>query len=293
MLALGLFTPIQSAAQEKLEQDSTINIEAEMQRKWESMFVKAKTPAKKSETERIQIVSTHPLVAQFPFKNAVDIDDRFDVYQPDKKYRGEVRVLRPAEKAYSDNGSTVYRVPLYQTSGKKLKPGYVLMNITNKRVEVTLQQLFGSVGGFETRFDYSSGEDTKIPGLFVYAEFGGQLKHYPANPLSAANDYFFPWFGVGLAKGLQLHRLLEIRPFMGFGIEAAIKSDLETYHTLYFRTGTQVAFCIRRNLQLVGGMRFTSYGKAYKDSVDTGYRWNQLFPGRIGYSGSAGIRYCF
>ena len=231
------------------------------------------------------LYETHPLRAKIGLKEGLKTDHRFFVYeyvynsktgQAEPKRRGVIRadskskITDNRKVATGDTGTSRF----YQVAGSKLEPGFILQQQNDFGLEVTLGPEIGNVSGFYARLDYRIGSLIGIRSTFVYVEGGVD------DADSFGESYSMLRYGGGLAKGLQLMRNVELRPYVGLGLEQTAYSDLGTdvdISSLYVRIGANLALNLSHRFQIVGGLGAYSFGDATDDDGNSYGSWNSLF----------------
>jgi hypothetical protein len=248
------------------------------------------------------INQVRPLRAKIGKKEGIKTDYRFFAYEnvynektnaSVQKFRG---VIRATSKIADNNtvstgnsGTTVF----YQTAGRRLQTGYLLHQRNESGLEIGLASNSGEVGGLTCRLDARMGRVVGIQALYVYIEGGLQMKSYPDYYNSPA-DYVFTRYDVGMAKGLQLGRNMEFRPYVGYGIEQTNDSYYGDVSTVYYKVGANLSLNLRHNIQLFGGSGFSIFTEM-KDADDnpTGWNWADYFPYRGGLTTVFGLKVGF
>jgi FtsZ-binding cell division protein ZapB len=251
---------------------------------------------------KTSLYATRPLRAKIGLKEGLKTDNRFFAYEyvynsktnaGEPKRRGVVRaeskskIIDNRQEASGDMGTSRF----YQVAGKKLEAGYTLQQQNDHGIEVVLAPEFGIVGGFYGRADYRLGRFVGIKALYFYGEGGMDTHEYNYD------SYAFLRAGAGLAKGFQLMRNVELRPFTGIGIETATIDDLndgEAISSLFFRGGANLALNLTHNFQLIAGVGFYGFfgDVTDKDGNSLGYTWDSQFARSSG-SSLVGIKVMF
>ncbi|KAB2871476.1 MAG: hypothetical protein F9K37_03210 [Bacteroidales bacterium] len=247
------------------------------------------------------IYQVRPIRAKIGKKEGLKCDNRYFAYEyvydektntTKPRFRGVIRatssIVDNRQVAKGDMPTSKF----YQTSGRRLRTGYLLRQQNDYGIEATLGFEAGEVGGIYGRVDARMGRYIGVKALFVYVEGGAQMKDYPV-----AEGIAFLHYGAGLAKGLMLTRNVELRPYIGLGQEQATHddwSDNGAFKVLYLKAGANLALNLKHNFQLMGGMGFYSFiGNAENDNGDTGFLWEDLFTDRKGPSAMFGVKFMF
>lgn len=247
------------------------------------------------------IYQVRPIRAKIGKKEGLKCDNRYFAYEyvydektntTKPRFRGVIRatssIVDNRQVAKGDMPTSKF----YQTSGRRLRTGYLLRQQNDYGIEATLGFEAGEVGGIYGRVDARMGRYIGVKALFVYVEGGAQMKDY-----DNVEGIAFLHYGAGLAKGLMLTRNVELRPYIGLGQEQATHDDWSddgAYKALYLKTGANLALNLKHNFQLMGGMGFYSFiGNAENDNGDTGFLWEDLFTDRKGPSAMFGVKFMF
>ena len=263
------------------------------------------------------ITKTSPITAKIGKKEGIKTDFRFFAYEyvynegtksTSQKLRGVIRstpnIVDNRQVSTGKSGTSQF----YQTAGQQLETGYLLQQRNDIGGELSLGYEVGNIGGAYGRLDIRLGRFVGIPSFFVYLEGGVESKDYP---ISGTNykGISFVHYGLGLAKGLMLTRNLELRPYVGAGLENASHKDFkgmtnwnigenfDGLKCLYGKGGANLAFNIQHNIQFVGGIGYYLFmGKPQngngKESVNFD-KWDNLFEKRNGPSILAGFKFGF
>ncbi len=248
-----------------------------------------------------------PLRAKIGLKEGLLTDHRFYVYEHvynrknnavEPVMRGVIRADKRSRihdnrhEAFGDMGTSRF----YQVAGRRLNEGYTLVQRNDLGFELLLAGTFGEISGGYGRLDLRTGRFTGIRAFFIYAEGGIDAQEYTL--MSGTSENFtFIRFGAGLAKGLQFTRNIELRPYVGLGIESASSdtfSDDDQLSAYYVKVGANMAVNLKNNFQLVFGIGtygFVSDAETVNE-IPLG-PWNELFPGRSGPSILTGVKFMF
>lgn len=259
--------------------------------------------------ENFRVVTTihemKPIRVKIGRKEGLKVDDRFFAYEyvyDDEKdtitqvLRG---VIRSTSKIANNEEVSSGKSPttrFYQVGGKKLHAGYLLQQDNDEGLEAFFGKEIGEIGGAYARMDGRVGRRFGIRALFVYVEGGINSKKYKNFEENGEKRYTFLRYGFGIAKGLQLTRNTELRPYIGYGHEQVdIKtSSIGTLKTVYLRGGSNIAFNLNRYFQIIGGAGYyhTTITKE-KDGPRYADKWYELFDGRTGFSLMCGLKLSF
>lgn len=259
---------------------------------------------------KTSLASTRPLSAKIGLKEGLKTDYRFFVYEyvynerTDKvepKRRGVIRAHSKSKIVDNRKVATGDMEPsrFYQVAGRKLEEGYTLQQKNDFGIEVGIGTEVGEIGGFYVRGDLRVGRFIGIRSTFVLVEAGFDTGTYTsAQYLSPGNpDFSFLRFGIGLAKGFQLMRNLELRAYLSAGAEQASNADLtedEAVSAVFVKPGANLALNLTHNFQVVGGVGAYAFVSEAQDGYDNLHgMWNTLFTDRSGASIFIGVKLGF
>ncbi len=238
----------------------------------------------------------NPIRAKIGKKEGVKTDYRYFAYEyvydeksdlTTQKLRGVVRsTSKIADNLQVATGKSP-TTELYQTYGRKLQTGYLLQQRNDFGGELSAGYEIGNIGGVYGRLDLRMGRYVGVKALFLYVEGGFESKDYENS------TYKFTRYGGGLAKGLQLTRNSELRPYVGIGLEEAKDAAQVKLSTVYFKGGANLGINIKHNVQLFGGVGYYMTGDTKDENDVSQGDWDTEFDGRSGMSILAGIRIGF
>lgn len=251
------------------------------------------------------LYGTRPLRAKIGLKENLKTDVRFFVFEhvynartntAEPVRRGVVRAGAASQihdnrhEAFGDMGTSQF----YQVHGRRLREGYTLVQQNDLGMEFTLGTEIGELGGFYGRFDLRTGRITGIRAFFVFVELGLDAKSYEYPGSFDDETFSFIRAAGGLAKGMQLGANLELRPYVGVGLELASNDDIfeEDIKAYYFKPGVNLALNLTHNFQLVGGAgSYMFFTEALDDEDNALGEWDAIFKDRQGLSVFAGIKF--
>ncbi len=259
------------------------------------------------------IYDVRPLRAKIGLKEGLKTDQRFFVYeyvynektnQSVPKKRGVIRagakskIIDNRKVASGDMGTSKF----YQVAGRKLEQGFTLQQQNDLGMELSLGYEMGEIGGAYARFDIRTGRFVGIRAFFIYLEGGFALGEYPGatSYFSGVSDpdFTFLRYGGGIAKGLQFTRNIELRPYIGAGLEQATNKDFEDGYNvsaLYIKPGLNLALNLKHNIQIIGGGGFYTFIANPTDTNDKEFEkaWDEIFKDRSGLSYVVGLKIMF
>lgn len=262
---------------------------------------------------KTSIYETRPIRAKIGLKEGLKTDTRFFAYEhvynaktnkAVPKRRGVIRASSSSKIVDNRKAATgkMETSEFYQVHGRKLHPGFTLQQQNDLGLEITGGLEIGEISGVFVRADYRTGRFSGIRSLFVYGEVGFDGGNYPNAPsnlsLGGSSDFIFLRYGAGLAKGFQLSRNVELRPYIGGGVEQATNDENiedDAPQAIYVKPGANLALNLTHNFQVIGGVGYYIF---VSDAESTNYgsyemKWNDLFLDRMGLSSFVGIRIGF
>lgn len=252
------------------------------------------------------IYSTKPIRSKIGKKEGIKTDDRFFVYEHNIEPNsgvlniervGVVRATSSIADNRHDAVGNMKTTKFYQVAGGNLKEGQILQQKNDIGLETSFLKAYGEMGGFNVRFDYRISNMIKIKSTFIVMEFGFQSKQYPqiSNLLGYSNTKFnFFQLEQGFAKGIQLHRNLELRPFVNYGFEFTNNKEFPDDYNVgafYLKPGINANINLAHYFQIIFGYSNYSPLGWFLDSDDNEVLpWNELFEGRKGNLFSVGVK---
>jgi hypothetical protein len=258
----------------------------------------------------IPLFTVRPLSAKIGKKEGLKVDNRFFVYEHvevkgtnmvEAKLRGVVRATsRIADNQHEATGN-MQTSKFYQVAGRRLKPGFSLQQKNDIGLESTVGWEHGEVGGIVLRADLRSSKEVSLRAFFTYLELAFQLKKYSNNATSqigiSNQNFSFFHLGLGIAKGFQPMRNVELRPHTGIGFEYTLNEDLPTEASvgaIYLRPGINVSINLRHDFQILGGTAYyLMFGYVLDENKKEMVPWKQLFEDRGGPSYFVGVKKMF
>lgn len=247
-----------------------------------------------------------PPRAKIGLKEGLRTDYRFFVYEHvynrrtstvEPVRRGVIRAGRSSRihdnrhEAYGDMGTSQF----YQVAGRRLEQGYTIVQRNDMGFEITLGGEVGGLEGFYSRLDYRTGRLTGIRALFVYVDLGVSSG---SNMFYSNKNFTLLSVSGGLAKGMQLTRNIELRPYAGFGLESASNDDFSEDNAIrayYVKPGVNLAMNLTHNFQLIMGIgNYVFVTDAESEGANFAPRpWEDIFVGRTGSSMMVGTKFMF
>ena len=247
-----------------------------------------------------------PLRAKIGLKEGLRTDFRFFVYEhvynqrsntvvPVRRgvirARGSSRIHDNRHEAYGDMGTSDF----YQVAGRRLEEGFTIVQRNDMGFEITLGGEAGGLAGFYSRLDYRTGRFTGIRSLFVYVDLGIDSGY---SPFISSKNFTLLSISGGLAKGMQITRNIELRPYAGFGLESASNDDFseeDAFSAYFVKPGVNLALNLTHNFQLIMGLSNYVF---ITDAVNEGgsvpsLPWDSIFSGRSGGSTMFGAKIMF
>lgn len=246
---------------------------------------------------KTSLYETRPLRAKIGLKEGLKTDYRFFVYEyvynsktgkAEPKRRGVIRAANKSKIVDNRKVATgdTQTSKFYQVAGRKLEPGFIMQQQNDHGIEVSVGPEVGNVSGFYGRIDYRLGRFIGVRSTFAYVEGGVDAADY------IGESYGMLRYGGGVAKGLQLMRNVELRPYVGLGLEQTSYND-EDINSLYIRAGANLALNLTHRFQIVGGAGVYQFGDATdSDGESIGMTWDSMF-NRSGPAVMVGVKLGF
>ena len=257
-------------------------------------------------------VANH-LLAKIGLKEGLKTDHRYFVYEhlydPEnnsvrKVRRGVIRVDNAKfinDNRHNARGNTGF-TKFYQVAGRKLQPGYTLEQKNDERMEIIIGRRFGGAQGIYGRLDVRRGPLNGKKASYRFAEVSRDVIRGNIAPLWDARyeEFTVMQFSMGAARGYQLTRNSEIRPYLALGVEVTDNKNLfsgddNLLSTGYIKVGTNLAINVFHNFQIVGGADWPIYVArfSYEDNPDQIFRWRDIFEDRMIPSVLTGVKVMF
>jgi hypothetical protein len=247
--------------------------------------------------EQAPILGKRPLRARIGTMENIRLDDRFMVYdygydvkafQTKKVFRGIVRATRTiVDNSLDSTGSTIF----YQTFGLSLKPGDILEKKMNSGWECSIANSTGGVGGWTARLDARLSRHVGIQSMYLYLE-GGIEKAVQTSSIFWGGRYNLYRMDGGIAKGFQLFPNLELRPYVGIGLESNTYGfKYQGIRSEYMQFGTNAYLQIGKSIKVFGGYsrhKYLSFWKLF-DEYYIARPWLSYFPDRSDGTFTLGI----
>lgn len=257
---------------------------------------------------KVKISGTRPPRAKIGKKEGLKCDQQFFVYQyiMDEK-TGNVSPERQgvvrATSQIADNRQiatgTSPESSFYQTYGSRLEEGMILQQRLDIGLSVMPGFESGAFGGADINFMFRTGPVSKVTGLYLMIDVGFDSGKYAAF-LTEMQKYNFTRYSIGVGKGLHMARIVEIMPFVQYGLEQTKNSTYKEIQTTFVKAGGMLGFNLTHNIALVGQLNyylpFNAIVKKEKSSTaETAFTksWDSYFTGRAGSSVMVGLRFEF
>lgn len=260
---------------------------------------------------KVKVSRVHPVRAKVGKKEGLKCDQQFFVYQYKmNEATGTVAperqaVVRATNKIVDNRMVATGSSPessFYQTYGGTIQEGMILQQRLDFGLSALLGYESGNIGGMDLNFMFRTGPFTKVTGLYLMIDLGLDKKNYaPAWNLPIA-DYTFLRYSIGLGKGLRMGRIVELTPYVQYGIEQTT-TKVDSYkdlQTSFIKTGGMVGINLMHNCYLIGQLNYyLPFGDiSVKDKSGTkstwkGVSWDKEFKDRTGSAFMIGVRYEF
>jgi hypothetical protein len=252
------------------------------------------------------ILSVKPIKAKIGVKEGIKIDDRFFVFEhildektniTDVKKVGVVRATRKIADNKHEAIGNMETTKFYQVAGRKLKPGLILQQSNDIGLDFYVLKSQGEMAGLNVRFDIRVSNLVKIKSTFLTLELGFQTKNYEkALSLLGYSSSQFSFFQLeqGIAKGFQINRFSELRPYLNYGFEYTSHPEIPDDYNVgafYLKPGMCLAINITNYFQIIGGCSYYYSSGWFTDKDENSVvPWNTIFPKRGGLAYSLGVK---
>ncbi len=258
---------------------------------------------------KTKVSKVHPVMAKIGKKEGLKCDQQFFVYQytydeATKQVNPERQaVIRATSKIAENRTIATGSSPeskFYQTYGKTIQEGMVLQQKLDFGISLMPGFEVGGIGGMDLGIMFRTGPLTKVTALYLLGDIGYGTGNY--NPVfnGSMTKYNFLRYSIGVGKGLRFARIVELTPYVQYGIESTKDKTYEDISTSYIKLGAMLGFNIAHNISLFGQandyMTGSTTVKKTKDSTaESAYAgsWDSYFKGRNGTSIMIGVRFEF
>jgi len=261
---------------------------------------------------KVKVSKVHPTRAKIGKKEGLKVDQQYFVYQYKfDEAKGIVSPVRHAvvrtTKNIVDNRTVATgsspESSFYQTYGGTIQEGMILQ----QRLDFGLSAMAGiesgisgNIGGFDLNFMFRTGPITKVTGLYLMIDLGFQSGNYKTSWNTSPKDFSFFRYSFGLGKGFRVGRIVELTPYLQYGIEQTKDDTYKEINTSLLKPGIMLGINLMHNLYLVGQLNsYMPFGDiGVKDQSDnkltlTGKTWSTEFKDRSGSAMMFGVRYEF
>jgi hypothetical protein len=259
---------------------------------------------------RTAIINEKPIEAKIGKKEGLKTDYRFFAYEnvmksdgtilPKKK--GVLRAKNVVDNRISATGNMA-TTTFYQVAGRKIEPGYLLVQRNDFLMNVMLAYQSGAFNSPHVRIEYGLGPKLGIPGLYASVGLAYEQKNYnlSINNLGAY-DYNFWFIEAGISKIFPVTRNVHLQiTAYGAGESATFKDneadeESNNYSSLFVKTAVELNVNIWHSGQIVLGTHYAyPFGKEVtdKNEVHIADNYLDLFPDRKGFSTLMGFRLRF
>jgi hypothetical protein len=259
---------------------------------------------------KVKVSRIHPTRAKIGKKEGLKCDQQFFVYQykwNDAKGKAEpVRqaVVRSTSRIVDNRTVATGSSPesrFYQTYGGNIQEGMILQQRLDFGLSVIAGYESGNIGGMDLNFMIRTGPFTKMTGLYLMGDIGFQSAEYMTSWGTGLMDYSFVRYSFGLGKGIRMGRIMELTPYIQYGLEQTEEKDkYNSIQTSLIKAGCMLGINLTHNFYLVGQVNnYTPFGDiSVKNTSDvkstlTGQTWENNFKDRSGTSFMGGIRFEF
>ncbi len=258
---------------------------------------------------KTKVSKVHPTRAKIGKKEGLKCDQQFFVYQ--YQYDEATKNVTPVRKAVIRSTSNIVdnrgvatgstpESKFYQTYGGTIEEGMVLQQRLDFGISVMAGYESGGIGGGDLNFMFRTGPFTKVTALYLMVDLGLDSGKPTRTSTFTGSKYTFFRYSFGVGKGLRFARIVELTPFVQYGIEQTKDDNYKEIQTGFFKAGGMLGFNIAHNITLLGQLNYYSpMGDiSVKDKNDnkstlTGKTWATEFADRTGSSIMVGLRFDF
>jgi hypothetical protein len=259
---------------------------------------------------KVKVSKVHPTRAKIGKKEGLKVDQQYFVYQYKfDETKGTVSPVRQAvvrtTKNIVDNRTVATgsspESSFYQTYGGTIQEGMILQQRLDFGLSAMAGFESGNIGGFDLNFMFRTGQFTKVTGLYLMIDLGFQSGNYKTSWNTSPKDFSFFRYSFGLGKGFRVGRIVELTPYLQYGIEQTKDDTHKEINTSLLKPGIMLGINLMHNLYLVGQlnsyMPFGDIGLQDKDgnklTSTSGQTWKTEFKDRSGSAMMFGVRYEF
>jgi len=223
---------------------------------------------------KTKISARHPIAAKIGKKEGLKTDHRYFVYEyvwdenagealPDRK--AVIRAKKVRDNRKTARGQSLAS-SFYQTYGGTVREGMTLVEKRALGLSVLGSYVQDGLGGLNIRALYRTGPFTGVPALYVMAGIGIDNDDYRLDGSALESQAFFRW-NIGLGKGYQMFRILEIMPYATYGQES-VSVDDEDYATYFLNGGFYAGISLLHNVMIFGDVNWTGTSEAMQKLGD-------------------------
>lgn len=259
---------------------------------------------------KVKVSKISPIRAKIGKKEGLKCDNQYFVYQykwNERSGKAEPErqaVVRSTSNIVDNRQIATGKSPesvFYQTYGGNIREGMVLQQRLDFGFSTIVGYESGNIGGTDLNFMIRTGPFTKVTALYLMIDLGFQSGDYTTITFGAKKFSFFR-YSLGFGKGMRLGRILELTPYLHYGIEQTSNDDLsrKQISTSFIKGGTMLGISLTHNFSILGQLNYYSpFGTiSAKDKDDKKVEgltttWTEEFMDRSGMGIMAGIRYEF
>lgn len=260
---------------------------------------------------KVKVSKISPIRAKIGKKEGLKCDNQYFVYQykwneRSGKAEPERQAVVRSTSNIADNrqiatGSSPESV-FYQTYGGNIREGMVLQQRLDFGFSTIAGYESGNIGGTDLNFMIRTGPFTKVTALYLMIDLGFQSADYnPSSydPLLVEKKYSFFRYSIGIGKGMRLGRIIELIPYIHYGIEQTKNDNFKEISTSLIKGGAMLGINLTHNFAILGQVNYYSpFGDiSTKNKNDEKgkipAKWSDAFIDRSGMGIMAGIRFEF
>jgi hypothetical protein len=258
---------------------------------------------------KVKVSKVHPTRAKIGKKEGLKVDQQYFVYQYKfDEAKGTVSPERQAvvrtTKNIVDNRTVATgsspESSFYQTYGGTIQEGMILQQRLDFGISLMPGFETGGIGGMDLGLMFRTGPLTKVTALYILGDIGFGTGDYITAFNTSSTKYNFLRYSIGVGKGFRFARIVELTPYVQYGIESTKDKTYEIISTSYIKLGAMLGFNIAHNISLFGQVNnympgSTTVKKTKDSSAESNFTgsWDSYFTGRTGTSIMIGLRFEF
>ncbi len=258
---------------------------------------------------KVKVSKIHPTRAKVGKKEGLKCDQQFFVFQ--YKYDEATKQVSPVRQAVVRATSNIVdnrtvatgsspESSFYQTYGGTIGEGMILQQRLDLGLSAVAGFEVGGIGGLDFNLMFRTGPVSNITSLYLMVDIGFDPSKTASSTKFTESKYNFTRYSIGVGKGLRFARIVELTPYVQYGIEQTKDKSYKDIQTSLIKSGAMLGFNLTHNISLLGQLNYyMPIGDiSVKDGNDTkvdvsGWTkkaWTDHFKDRTGTSIMFGLR---